>query len=132
MCPLCVPHHLGSHRVRHNNSSKLIVKAIQPTAQIAPAQHRRYRQGWYSRQSWGGSATRLTSKKPDVRETQDPVQDRFPDSRRLLENVLTYDPQARKFKIKSRGRSGSPWVPENKFPDVVVRAYQLEREAHDR
>jgi transposase InsO family protein len=75
---------------------------------------------------------RLTSKKPDVRETQDPVQGLFPDSRRLLENVLTYDPQARKFKIKSRGRSGSTWVPETKLPDVVVRAYQLDREAHDR
>jgi hypothetical protein len=49
---------------------------------------------------------RLTSKKPDVRETQDPVQGLFPDSRRLLENVLTFDPQARKFNIKSRGRSG--------------------------
>jgi hypothetical protein len=35
----------------------MIVKSIQPTAQIAPAQHRRYRQGWYSRQFWGGSTT---------------------------------------------------------------------------
>jgi hypothetical protein len=31
MCPLCVPHHLGSHRVRRNNSSKMIIKSIQPT-----------------------------------------------------------------------------------------------------
>jgi hypothetical protein len=57
MCPLCVPHRLGAHRVRHNNSSKMIIKSIQPTAQIAPAQHRRYREGWYSRQFWGGSTT---------------------------------------------------------------------------
>jgi hypothetical protein len=57
MCPLCVPHHLGSHCVRHNNRSKMIVKSIQPTAKLAPAQHRRYRQGWYSRQFWGGSIT---------------------------------------------------------------------------
>jgi hypothetical protein len=34
-------------------------------------------------------SNRLTSKKPDVRETQDPVQGRFPDSRRLLEKVRT-------------------------------------------
>jgi hypothetical protein len=26
MCPMCVTHHLGSHRVRHNNSSKMIIK----------------------------------------------------------------------------------------------------------
>jgi hypothetical protein len=44
MCPLRVPHHLGSHRVRHNNSSKMI-KSIQPTAQSAPAQHRTDRAG---------------------------------------------------------------------------------------
>jgi hypothetical protein len=43
MCPLCVPHHLGSHRVRHSNSSKMIIKSFQPTAQSAPAQHHRYR-----------------------------------------------------------------------------------------
>jgi hypothetical protein len=35
----------------------MIIKSIQPTAQIAPAQHRRYTQGWYGRQFWGGSTT---------------------------------------------------------------------------
>jgi hypothetical protein len=35
----------------------MIIKSIQPTAQIAPAQHRRYRQGWYSRHFLGGSTT---------------------------------------------------------------------------
>jgi hypothetical protein len=39
----------------------MIIKSIQPTAQIAPAQHRRYRQGWYSRQFWGGSTTPFKS-----------------------------------------------------------------------
>jgi hypothetical protein len=38
---------------------------------------------------------RLTSKKPDVRATQNPVQGLFSDSRRVLKNVLTYDPPAR-------------------------------------
>jgi hypothetical protein len=35
----------------------MIIKSIQPTAQIAPAQDRRYRQGWYSRHFLGGSTT---------------------------------------------------------------------------
>jgi hypothetical protein len=42
MYPLRVPLHLISHRVGHNKSSEMIIKFIQPTAQSAPAQHRRY------------------------------------------------------------------------------------------
>jgi hypothetical protein len=50
MYPLRVPHHLISHRVGHNKSSEMIIKFIQPTAQSAPAQLRRY-----CRRLWGGS-----------------------------------------------------------------------------
>jgi hypothetical protein len=48
----------------------MIIKSIQPTAQIAPAQHRRYRQGWYSRHFLGGSTTLVTTAEDESARTE--------------------------------------------------------------
>jgi hypothetical protein len=55
---------------------------------------------------------RLTRTDQDLKETQNPVEGLFPDSRRLLRNVLEYNPIKKQFKIRSAGQRGYKWIAE--------------------
>jgi hypothetical protein len=71
-------------------------------------------------------ANRVTKINREVKETRDPIQGMFPDSRRLLRNLVGYDAERKQFKVRSRGRNGYVWTDERNLPDVVVRAYKLD------
>jgi Integrase zinc binding domain/Integrase core domain len=73
---------------------------------------------------------RLTRTDQDLKETQNPVEGLFPDSRRLLRNVLEYDAIKKQFKTRSAGRRGYKWIDEPNLPDVVVTAYWTIRTAN--
>jgi hypothetical protein len=72
---------------------------------------------------------RLTRTEQDLKETQNPLEGLFPDSRRLLRNVLEYDASKKQFKIPSAGRRGHKWIDERNLPDVIVKAYKLDHKA---
>jgi hypothetical protein len=69
---------------------------------------------------------RLPTTDQDLKETQNPVEGLFPDSRRLLRNVLEYDAIKKQFKIRSAGRRGYKWIDERNLLDVIVAAYKLD------
>jgi hypothetical protein len=69
---------------------------------------------------------RLTRTHRDLKETQNPVEGLFPDSQRLLRNVLEYNAIKKQIKIRSAGRRGYKWIDERNLPDVIVTAYKLD------
>jgi hypothetical protein len=69
---------------------------------------------------------RSTRTVQDLKETQNPAEGLFPDSRHLLRNVLEYDPIKKQFRIRSSGRRGYKRIDERNLPDVIVTAYKLD------
>ena len=63
----------------------------------------------------------------NLNECQDPEQGLFPDSRRMLRNLLKYDAQRGQYQVRRQGRNGFVWVDKSEVPDVVNRAYELSR-----
>jgi hypothetical protein len=71
---------------------------------------------------------RLTRLEPGVEETQDPQAGTFPDSRRLLRKLMSYDAEGKRFKVRSKGRNGYIWTEESNLPDIIVTAYKLDHQ----
>jgi hypothetical protein len=74
---------------------------------------------------------RIARTDQDLKETQNPVEGLFPDSRRLLRKVLEYNAIKKQFKIRSAGRRGYKWIDERNLPDVIVTAYKLEHKDYE-
>lgn len=62
-------------------------------------------------------------------ESEDPMEGMFPDSFRVLRNLLDSrgEGKEREFKLKSAGRNGYVWLNESEVPEVVIAAYDLKK-----
>ena len=72
---------------------------------------------------------RLRKLDPEVSETGDPRDGVFPDSRRLI-RMISDDRVLhgrRQLKVRSRGRRGFVWKDENELPELVVKAYFMQK-----
>ena len=62
-------------------------------------------------------------------EIGDPTEGMFPDSFRILRNLLGASDKGKKreFKLRSVRMNGFMWIKEYKVPEVVVAAYDLKK-----
>lgn len=75
---------------------------------------------------------RLTRISGDARETMDPREGVFPDTRRLIRKILDRrgGETGAEYKVKSVGRRGYVWTSGQDLPPVVTNAYELMRKAN--
>ena len=61
----------------------------------------------------------------EVRETGDPLDGIFPDSRRIIQDIVTVKRKSGKrwFKINGKLRTGAEWVREENLPELIVAEY---------
>ena len=62
---------------------------------------------------------------PELKETRDPIEGAFLDTRRIIRTILDDEEREdeRYFRIRAARRRGVKWVNDSDLPEVVVKAY---------